>query len=481
MKMFLFLLLLFPTTTIYAGILGSADDTFVIAKAVKLGRGKSANMKFKEDHATLALSKSCSAGQYLNEDMCVDCVPGTYSDKAGSKACKACPAGYYSNKDGATSCTQCSAGGNGTCTECDAITGKCTKANCDNGFYSYSENINTYYCGQGSSCGGYSTAVVCKGCPPGTYGANCNACPAGTYSDAYGLTQCKKCVTDKGTCTECDAETGECTKASCNKGYSAYSLNASPYSCGNKTCYHCSAGYACDSYLTGSCRICSAGTYNVDGYCSACPNGSYSETAGATSCIKCKAGYYSTTDHKTCRQCSGQTYSTEGSAECSDNCPKNYYKNKDKTDPDASIHACLPCPAGKFSNGNLTYCTACPQLNGGKCTACPIKEDGTAGFCTAATCDSGYTAAQGATGTTCVSCPVVANGTCTKCNAVWTGGRWNKTCVQLTCNSGYKPSGTTSCVSCSNSTYNCCKCPGSFNLSTGKCSNGSYCLKKNQN
>lgn len=86
-------------------------------------------------------SDTCSPGQQMTDNGCVDCSAGTYSSSgvacygcaagtfsaAGASSCTACPAGTYTPMDTSTGCLDCG------CDTCDPVTGACATGNLADG------------------------------------------------------------------------------------------------------------------------------------------------------------------------------------------------------------------------------------------------------------------------------------------------------------------------------------------------------------
>ena len=85
-----------------------------------------------------------------------------------------------------------------------------------------------------------------------------------------------------------------------------------------------------------SCNPCTKSTNTIQGSiatnegsinCTLCNNGSYSSTQGASSCIKCSAGYYSLSGKSSCNICPSNHYCPQGSASPIA-CPDGYTSNQ---------------------------------------------------------------------------------------------------------------------------------------------------------
>ena len=134
----------------------------------------------------------------------------------------------------------------------------------------------------------------------------------------------------------------------------------------------CQAGYYSNN---GTCKKCLAGTYSFEGAssCIVCAKGTYSSVDGATSCTTCPAGQYNTTTGNTsCSACPKGKYCTGGTNQT--NCPAGKYRNATggKTESD-----CTACAKGTYSSEGAATCTTCPagQYNtttgNTSCSACP--------------------------------------------------------------------------------------------------------------
>ena len=59
--------------------------------------------------SSISSNKSCEPGFYINDDSCVPCPGGYYSDEEDSEKCYPCLAGTYS-KTASSSCKKCPPG-----------------------------------------------------------------------------------------------------------------------------------------------------------------------------------------------------------------------------------------------------------------------------------------------------------------------------------------------------------------------------------
>ena len=277
-----------------------------------------------------------------NENKCLTCISGMYSENGGSK-CTKCPGGKYSLK-GVTYCSNCPEGkysleGWSFCLNCPAGTysnkgaSQCKK--CWAGSYSLSGASTCIYCPAGYySLEGASSCIKCSpGYHSGRGSSRCNICPSGKYS-----------VSDLSSCAYCPAgsysKQGSSSCTTCPAGTYSYQ--------GSSSCFQCSAGYYSPAY-SSKCYQCNAGEYSniASGSCTKCPAGTYSNK-GASQCKKCWAGSYSSTGASTCTYCPAGYYSLEGAPSCNI-CPAGTYSSK-------GSKVCYGCKKGKTSKPGSSYC-----------------------------------------------------------------------------------------------------------------------------
>ena len=191
-------------------------ESFAVAKAVKLGRGKAYKISggqgygkstFEEEKQCCAHCSSCDKstgkcngcedGYTLQNNVCVEKTCDAHCRNCSKGICYDCESGYEL-KYGKCEKKVC---GNGTYErngDCVAI---CTGVSCNTaeGFkpVAYSDSC----CCERSSCpaGKYMSGKSCVSCPAGTYSAggivtSCTPCPAGTYSNG-GASSCSPCST----------------------------------------------------------------------------------------------------------------------------------------------------------------------------------------------------------------------------------------------------------------------------------------------
>ena len=226
---------------------GSAEtvfnDTgaFVVAKAVKLGRGESiysgetSTLSGKQGATTIddgcRSSSECEKGQKCSKKQCVACADG--------EKCDTCPENYVG--DGKGGCRiQCIKG----------------QADCE-------------LCSKGEVYDGSKCRLPCDGvtCPSGT------TCKNGTTS-ACCVPDEKKCTVPN--CSSCNTLTGQCE--GCASGYTAlYSVdNGSVISCIERT-VQCSVGYYNDG--NNNCQACTNGSK-----CNSCPSSTPYWCSSSKSC-----------------------------------------------------------------------------------------------------------------------------------------------------------------------------------------------------
>ena len=280
----------------------------------------------------------CPTGTYLVGLACVDCSPGQYSGVLGaihSYVCSPCAVGRYTTSSGTSACTHCALG-------------------------KYSERS------------GSMTSSDCVNCPGGKHKnsteqgdyTSCNSCPGGRVS-LDGAAVCELCPVGKGL-----------------PSYEHFGDL-------NLDCDSCDPG----KYSTVETQRFAA-TWNGEmglleqapniefRVCSDCPAGRWHDATGASHCIACDGGRFSSdpgrTTHLACRECDLGKVSgmgDEGCAGCQHG--KTFI---------AIDQECTGCPVGTDSAFE-SECSACDRpklcLGNGTC------EDGYKGrWCT--NCDDGH-------------------------------------------------------------------------------------------
>lgn len=256
MKKTLFTLLLCCAAPIRADAASIFNDnnSFFIAKAVKLGRG---NTNLGGHTSTLA--KRCP-------ENCAEC------DDSGS--CNVCKSGYGKNRSG--QCVACPS----HCSQCiynvDVGEMSCS-GGCASGYHLEHNSTGTH-----SDCcptnkilsNAYPYLCVPAVCGAGTYRSSsnlCELCEIGTYSIGNNQTSCSLCsdkydITD-GTCTACTQDS--CTAISCNEGFK----NSGNNTCVGDTRYICDGTtFVAQKTFTVNGKTISAGTRGGTGCISSYAN-----------------------------------------------------------------------------------------------------------------------------------------------------------------------------------------------------------------
>ena len=186
--------------------------------------------------------KDCEPGYYSNGDICIPCKPGYYS-QSSSTTCLECIPGTYTNKEGMEKCLKCEPG------TFNNIYKAITCIDCPVGYYS-----------------SLSGSTECIKCPLGTFNSiignnNCEKCDFGYYNDQLGANYCKLCqpnfYSDKEGSTFCK----ECE---INK-YSLFGFNKC-LSC-EETILHCT-----NCSKQGLCLNCNNNALSGFNNCSICEN-----------------------------------------------------------------------------------------------------------------------------------------------------------------------------------------------------------------
>lgn len=313
----------------------------------------------------------CRLGQFLQNNECKDCPPGTYQDKTGATSCTPCPPGTYNPFQGAqggdicincpvgtfrshpgaalmSDCKKCPKGrnappGSSSCTSCPP--GK-RVVNCK---MADGDDFLEMFSGQCFVCTPGNVASICRF--EGPTKVACEDCQSGSFSNKPNAVQCEECrdglVSNDGA-TECKP------KPSCPPGST--------------------------SQFTARCEKCRYSTYNDGTFddCKTCPPGSIGEKRnGSTKCVLCPAGTFKKDrgDIK-CRRCRpGQNSFVTGAQYCvNDNypCPPNFFRS--------STGACLTCTVYERYNKIKNRCEACPRNSlseGGISAECKFCGPGT--------------------------------------------------------------------------------------------------------
>ena len=435
-KLLFFLICCAVPITADAANIFNFNDSFNIAKAVKLGRGSAYSVNASSNlnpGGQISDKKSCSTG-------CTSCDTSTGT-------CSGCSGGYYLSGGTCVACSTIPVR-NGTCAYCmgDEDYVSCERAECNTGYFddygscescSYTIDNCAECDSTGSTCtkcnSGYTLADDGKSCLGSSVtvkryhryngskildtSTTISRSTISSYYDSWpdvdiydednnsGVTETTNTIA-----MVCSSGVGEFWTMSACQQYkkSGYYCADSGYSCPYETrlcaidnCMECDSEGLCSTCESGY----TVGTSGSDyGKCIAdgetCPAGYYMRTtttssgsniAGSNvstgsstqSCVPCAAGYYSEAGATSCTSCPTGYYSEEGSASCSI-CAAGYYKNGT---------SCVQCPAGTYSAAGATSCTNCPTgyTSNAGAASCTICADGykSAGSYGCVTCPSG--------------------------------------------------------------------------------------------
>lgn len=243
----------------------------------------------------------------------------------------------------------------------------------------------------------------CVICPKGPYCPDGNAtkptdCPAGTSTQTTGAKSVSECVAPS-TCpgdailytsfpSSICAKTLECMQSGtkkyycdgCKDGYTWVTgpngcspiacpsgkilLSSKPANCSNYEacvssgnvkyyCNSCDDGYEWNS-STNTCRMvaCPPGKYYDSGVCKLCTAGTYSNTAAATSCTNCQAGYWSEEGASACTKVDCSEFDPQhgrcvlcthygcDELECDENYEANYLTKT--CESSSTVQSCMP-------------------------------------------------------------------------------------------------------------------------------------------
>lgn len=438
----------------------------------------------------------CANGTYgTGSSACLPCSPGSSTDgQVGLANCIGCAVGKFASASGSGACDLCSPGNATASTFSRACLTRCRGLP-----YSFSAS------GAGLCCqAGYSSfsSTTCTPCPAGAYSlitsnetasmTQCLQCPAGTASAVVGASSTSACkLCDAGSFTY---GSGSTSCLQCGPGWFSPSV-------GGTSCFQCPAGKYQLYAGQVSCQTCAGDTGSNAGQNMCCPLG-YVYTYG--SCAICPLGSYANiTTAKRCEVCPGGTSATVTGAKSLSggcrSCPAGTYNPVGSigytTYSSPNVYRCPLCPAGRWSTGNATSCTPCPEgtysnTRGGiglaSCIPCSTLSctSGASAMCALGSMSkisSAYCGAQhgcsSCVGSTKDSCDEVFGGCgpsyyqgcsetygCVACGqgtyAVQTGARNSSKC--LLC-----PAGTSSLASGATSNATCVPCPAGFSSGPG--------------
>ena len=233
----------------------------------------------------------------LENETCVECSAGQYSEEAGSQTCTSCEAGKFQSSEGTSECLLCAAGkyepSEGQ-TECNEL--------CPAGKYGKVTNDLRV-----------SEATACEVCPQGKYEPSTGQtscgfeCPAGKY----GADTDNPRTSESNACSDCDAgkyesSTGQTScRFGCPKGKHGADTD-DPRTSESNACSNCDAGLHQDETGKSSCKDCPAGTFSGPAatFCEGCTKGKASGKK-ASECTNCNSNTYSNVDNAyRCEYCS---------------------------------------------------------------------------------------------------------------------------------------------------------------------------------
>ena len=321
-----------------AGEILNVQDGFLLAKAVKLGRGKAYSIA-----ADSSLNTGAGGTQIKNcPANCADCEDSTH--------CIVCKSGYGKHRSG--ECVACP----DNCSECiyNAGIGAMTcSGGCASGYHLEYNSTGSYSdcCPTGRILSdSYPYPCVPETCEAGTYrsGSNlCESCPSGTYSSGSNQGSCRPCSDIRVNigsnqyvnCSACSS-TGSCTSYSCPAGY---------YTKRSGGCGQCPTGCsACNEYYCTACKpgytLASGSNQGVSYYGKCLANGGSSSGSGSNS--GSNSGSSSSGGSRSCP--SGTTYKTNVRA-CSSNtttysgCVPDDFGRSCTNSSQCSRRLCAPC------------------------------------------------------------------------------------------------------------------------------------------
>jgi hypothetical protein len=334
------------------------------------------------------------------------CEPGTFQSNPNQDSCTACPAGTYSNAYGATTCTSCGSSYD-ISSWLTTTAGSTACTSCAPGQYANHVDRKCYPCDAGSyqpivpSSWAPARFSISKTTSPGC----CDAIYDVTSTRYWGMPMYH--AEEPGPCeylwwtnywfkgfhayTESnyiDPATGQQYACTMNSERTMEGMNptivtflltkatilskcpACPVgtympTTGATACIDCAAGtFSTIIGATAACAACSTGSYaNTTGLtlCTQCPHGTYAERAsGASLCIQCPSGSFSMAAGTTsCIPCTRGTYTSTTSQTTCPYCASGTYANT------TSLTACTACPSGTYAHlTGATACTPCPNGTG---------------------------------------------------------------------------------------------------------------------
>lgn len=315
---------------------------------------------------------NCTSGTYsgAQDNECIECSPGRFSNVNGSISCTVCPVGTFQDLWGQTICKDCPLGTwtDGTTTDSfngclHCVTGT-VRAQGDIGcqlcpigkFQNLTGEQECLECASGRFMDDQGQSS-CSSCPIGTWtdimgsisSSNCTACPQGTFRDSeqdVGCTQCERGRFSKDiqrtlNCDLCGSssynnKTGQTKCSLCSIGRFHDTLGAES----DTLCRECPLGRFKNDIQSLECTACSPGTFSAtigSTECSVCPYASFSNSSGSIECSQCPSGFIATSSRISCQACPVGSFIGE-------------------------TGECVQCPLGTFNSipGSLK-CVSCPK------------------------------------------------------------------------------------------------------------------------
>mmetsp|Transcript_12248 Transcript_12248/g.18290 ORF Transcript_12248/g.18290 Transcript_12248/m.18290 type:complete len:1183 (-) Transcript_12248:54-3602(-) len=299
---------------------------------------------------------------------CYNCTHGQYTEGPGQFQCHDCPLGTFligRSAANSSDCTPCPIG-----TYSDIPGRNYTCDDCPYGTYS-GQTPGRPFCfncsgGTYNNFTGSVNGTDCRNCsaryyaPPGS--RNCTICAGGTYNPLPVQPACFICLA--GTWSdEGEIECHDCPIGTSNE------VNGSA---GADSCVPCRAGTYAPAAATPQCILCLRGYYsptigatNIN-TCQSCPLGTYNPNPGAqalSNCSSCPQGTYQDTPAAfICKNCSQGKFNEQigsvGESDCTE-CPAGTYGPNEGLATQAD---CVPCPPGHYQPlTGQTFCLKCPN------------------------------------------------------------------------------------------------------------------------
>lgn len=375
-KLFIILALLaFAPANIRAESYIDDGSAFVIAKAVKLGRGSAysvaadAKINGNGGGGTLNTEKTC-------DSHCADCNTSTGN-------CNSCADGYYLKNGKCVSCPSnatCSNGDTFICKDYyyksgDSCLAVCSGVTCKTG-YKTAASADGCCCEKDNGCSAlqvYNTTIkkcVDAVCPVGCLDScinGCGSCESGRYLN-YSNGYCPLCSSAIANCETCTS------------------------SALGPTCTSCASGYTLSNgKCVANAATCSAGYYLKNGVCTACASGTYSKGGTATSCSSCST-IYAGGSNITCTSCTttGTCLGSNTALDCS-TCETGYTKNLTSCPSGQTLQqgricvdsgfTCGKCVSKSSSGGSSSSCPRSPTGSKSAGSSCSTGSECSSGWC----------------------------------------------------------------------------------------------------